>query len=41
MPKDAEKIMKTDSFMPKKGACRVQKAFFPNGEKPLPVSSWE
>jgi cathepsin X len=41
MPKDAEKLMKTTSFMPKKGACRVQKAFFPNGEKPLPVASWD
>jgi cathepsin X len=41
MPKDAEKIMKTSSFLPKKGACRVQKAFFPEGEKPLPVQSWD
>jgi cathepsin X len=33
--------MKVDSFMPKKGACRVQKAFFTEGEKPLDVPSWE
>merc|ERR1712146_49805 len=32
---------KTSSFLPKKGACRVQKAFFPEGEKPLPVQSWD
>jgi hypothetical protein len=25
----------------KKGGCRVQKAFFENGEKPLPVHAWE
>jgi len=33
-------VPKTDFFM-KKGGCRVEKAFFKNGEKPLPVQAWE
>jgi cathepsin X len=30
-----------DSFMKGKAGCRVEKAFFPEGEKPLPVHAWE
>jgi hypothetical protein len=25
----------------KKGGCRIEKAFFENGEKPLAVHAWE
>jgi cathepsin X len=32
--------LKTDLFM-SKGGCRVEKAFFKNGPKPLPVHAWE
>jgi len=39
-PANSEVVPKSDFFM-KKGGCRVEKAFFPNGEKPLPVQAWE
>ena len=39
-PVKENKPLKTDLFM-SKGGCRVEKAFFKNGPKPLPVHSWE
>jgi cathepsin X len=37
---NSEIVPETDLFMTK-GGCRVPKASFTNGEKPLPVQSWE
>jgi len=39
-PSNSNIVPKSDMFM-KKGGCRVEKAFFENGEKPLPVHAWE
>jgi cathepsin X len=36
-----EELAVEDSFMKGKAGCRVEKAFFPEGEKPLPVHAWE
>jgi cathepsin X len=39
-PSNSNITLSTDMFM-KKGGCRIEKAFFENGEKPLPVHAWE
>ena len=39
-PTNSDIVPETDAFM-SKGGCRVEKAFFEDGERPLPVHAWE